>query len=122
MSEWSYGERIITANGRYLDYRDAVDVNDSSIWTRLIQEAGRKCDNYASDLLIDYDAYKRDLPEFVKNHENHQWQFGFRSMGVDHKEFIESGSERQYISRFDLDLIVEDGDLGFFNLELRRVA
>ena len=119
--EYSYGERVITANGRYLAYRDSVDVNDSAIWTRLIQEAGRKCDDYASDLLIDYGSYKRDLPEFVKNKENHQWLFGFRPMGVDHTEFIER-SDRKYFSLFNLNLIIEDDELGFFKLELRRVG
>ena len=120
--KYSHGERVIEADGRYLSYMDSVDVNDSSIWTRLIQEAGRKCDSYASDLLIDYDSYKRDLPELVKRKENFRWLFGFRQTGVDHAGFIEARTGEPYISKFALDLTVEDGELGFFKLALSRIA
>jgi hypothetical protein len=124
--DYSHGEFVIRTNGYYWKEADHVDVNDSGIWNRLIQEAGRKCDFYASDLLIDYDSYKRDLPEFVKRGEGYEWAFGFRSMGVDSKSMIESGYERAYISRFNLTLSIDEvqvsSDYVSFNLELRRVA
>ena len=128
MSDYSYGEFVITASGYYYRNIDHIEVNDSSIWTRLIQEAGRKCDNYASDLLIDYESYKRDLPKFVKRGDNHEWQFGFRQMGVDGASFVAARKldGYSYISEFTLALSIDEvqvsRDFVFFNLELRRVA
>lgn len=112
--EYSCGERIITAKGRYR--WGEVEVNDSSIWTRLIQEAGRKCDWYASDILIWYESYMRVRDECIRSGGEYNWMYGFRTSGVDECEQTEG---RGYISVFSLDLKIRDN--GTFTLELRRV-
>lgn len=74
--------------------------NFSSEWSRLINEAGRWCESYASDILIDFESIKAYL-ERLKNgeeSEGREFWFGFRQMGVDGKSFIESRTEREYAS------------------------
>lgn len=73
-------EPPITARGR------GTDLNTSSILTRLIQEAGRWCKSYASDLLIDWIS----VDEAIRNNglESGSHLFGFRENGVDGERFI----------------------------------
>lgn len=83
---------IRTASG-YSHIRRGVrtqDVNYSDILTKLIQDAGRICDNYASDLFIHW-RYK--IIEKMKNNEltTNTYEIGFRQSGV---EMGEKGSER----------------------------
>ena len=40
---------------------DRVEIGTSSVFSRLIQEAGRWCESYASDLLVDIDRVRRVL-------------------------------------------------------------
>ena len=91
------GERIIDAWG-FLG-NEGVEVNDSSIWNRLVQEAGRKCDHFASDILLDWQMYKKELERSVNNGENRRWLFGFRNSGVDHTEWVENDSGRNLHQR-----------------------
>ena len=74
--------------------------NFSSEWSRLINEAGRWCESYASDILIDFESIKAYL-ERLKNgeeSEGREFWFGFRQMGVDGLSFIQSRTEREYAS------------------------
>ena len=74
--------------------------NFSSEWSRLINEAGRWCESYASDILIDFQSIKAYL-ERLKNgeeSEGREFWFGFRQMGVDNLAFIQSRTEREYAS------------------------
>ena len=76
--------------------------NTADIFTRLIQEAGRWCESYASDLLVDIDSVKdairpeavwSDRLDFAKDAEGKgylEFMFGFRRCGVDHKAYIDA--------------------------------
>lgn len=71
---------VIEAQGR--DF----SINYSSILTKLIQECGRLCESYASDLFITWNEITRKLEE--KTIETSTYLFGIRESGVDHNEFI----------------------------------
>lgn len=71
-------EGKITATGN-LNYTDCI--NYSSILTRLIQEAGRHCRRFASDLFILWSAIERKMEQ--KTLESGRYLFGFREDGVD---------------------------------------
>jgi len=62
------------------------DGNTHSILTHLIQRVGALCENYASDLFIDWSSFKHDA-----DHDEllDEYWFGIRDYGVDHKPFIE---------------------------------
>ena len=90
----------ITETG-YIDSEGKVQFNLTSIFSRLIQEAGRWCESYASDILVDIDSIKNCLKlktDDWKNDEHYEkdadgndmlcFSFGFRQHGVDHKEWI----------------------------------
>lgn len=108
-SRMTYRTDIIEAYGR--DF----DINYSSILTRLIQECGRLCESYASDLFITWDGIVQKLKE--KTMETSTHLFGIREMGVDHNEFVLSRynntgcyAKHEYRKIYRLDVIVE-GDL-----------
>lgn len=61
-----------------------TEINMSSIYTKLIQEAGRYCDFYASDLLFDIDK----IHKIIQSGESGTVYIGFRNSGVDGNEFI----------------------------------
>ena len=85
-------------NGAWLS--SLKDCNFSTEWSRLICEAGRWCESYASDILIDFESIKAYL-ERLKNgeeSEGREFWFGFRQMGVDGLSFIQSRTEREYAS------------------------
>lgn len=97
----------ITASGR------GTEINYSSILSRLIQEAGRWCKSYASDLFIDW----RSIDEAIRNDglESGSHLFGFRESGVDGERFIlsryahradygDAGLEYRSIWRLDIDV------------------
>lgn len=65
-------------------YQGKTEINMSSIYTKLIQEAGRYCDFYASDLLFDIDK----IHKIIQSGESETVYIGFRDSGVDGNEFI----------------------------------
>ena len=71
--------------------------NFSTEWSRLICEAGRWCESYASDILIDFESIKEYLDSLANGEtmESREFWFGFRQMGVDHLAFIQSRTERE---------------------------
>ena len=86
------------SNGAFVS--EIQNCNFSSEWSRLINEAGRWCESYASDIFIDFESIKAYL-ERLKNgeeSEGREFWFGFRQMGVDHLAFIQSRTEREYAS------------------------
>ena len=107
-SRMAYNTKSILAHGRNFD------INYSSILTKLIQECGRLCESYASDLFITWNSIMQKLEE--KTMETSAYLFGIREMGVDHNEFILSrcnnGSRAYYEYRkiYRLDVTIE-GDL-----------
>ncbi len=72
--------KMISAVGRW--ERNKYCVNYSAMLTRLIQEAGRWCEAFASDLFIDWHAVERHL-EKMEEFSNTSFVFGMRRLGVD---------------------------------------
>lgn len=108
-SRMAYRSDIVEAYGR--DF----NINYSSILTKLIQECGRLCESYASDLFITWDGIVQKLKE--KTMETSVHLFGIREMGVDHNEFILSRynnngcyAKNEYRKIYRLNVVVE-GDL-----------
>ena len=104
-------------NGAWLD--SLRDCNFSSEWSRLINEAGRWCESYASDILIDFESIREYLNSLANGEtmESREFWFGFRQMGVDGLSFIESRTEREYASHvyravWRWSFIVEEGKYG----------
>ena len=86
------------SNGAFVS--EIQNCNFSSEWSRLINEAGRWCESYASDILINFESIKAYL-ERLKNgeeSEGREFWFGFRQMGIDNLAFIQSRTEREYAS------------------------
>lgn len=104
----SYYQKVIEAEGR--DF----EINYSDILTKLIQECGRLCEHYASDLFITWSRIERELN--AKTMETSAYLFGIREMGVDHTESVlnrcNNGSRAYYTYRkiYRLDITIE-GDL-----------
>ena len=86
------------SNGAFVS--EIQNCNFSTEWSRLINEAGRWCESYASDILYDYDAINDYLNELASGKEtgNREFWFGFRQSGVDHLAFIRSRTEQEYAS------------------------
>lgn len=74
----------ITADGQIAN--GEVSVNYSSILTKLIQEAGRWCKAYASDLFIFWNAVINALENCQV--DNASYLFGFYETGVDNAKSI----------------------------------
>ena len=105
----TYYSQVIEAQGR--DF----DINYSSILTKLIQECGRLCESFASDLFITWNGIERRFKE--KTMKTSVYLFGIREMGVDHDKFILSRynnygchAKHEYRKIYRLNIIVE-GDL-----------
>lgn len=105
----TYDSKVIEAQGR--DF----DINYSSILTKLIQECGRLCESYASDLFITWNDIVQKLKD--KTMKTSVYLFGIREMGVDHNEFVLSRynnngcyAKHEYRKIYRLNIIVE-GDL-----------
>ena len=87
-----------------------VSINYSSILTRLIQEAGRICEFYASDLFIDWRSIVKALEDGTI--ETGSYLFGFRDSGVDEAKSVlywynETGHGLEHYSaiwRLDIDV------------------
>ena len=78
------GCREITAVGQWI--RTKYEINYSSVLTRLIQETGRWCEYYASDLFIWWDAVNRYLENRPGTNEEKTFVFGMYKSGVDNAE------------------------------------
>lgn len=75
--------------------RNKCNINASDIWTKLIQEAGRWCKRFASDLLCDYMNIAKKIESATL--ETESYLFGFRECGVDHNNYILSRYSNQTI-------------------------
>ena len=122
----TYMERVISECGRAADTWDGKcwEINTSSILTKLIQTAGRFCENYASDLFIDWKYIEESLEN--PDYEGGRYLFGFRQNGVDGNTFILSRynndgkyAKYEYRAMYALDVtITPDGDI---TMDLGRV-
>ena len=111
VNEYAYSRDTITATGW------GLDINFSDILSRLIQEAGRYCERYASDLFIDWASIEKKIEDGTLEAAE-TFLFGFRANGVDHTAYIlsryNSGAysvpEKEYRSLWRLDITSEESD------------
>lgn len=110
--------QVISAKSQSLD-----TINYSSILTKLIQEAGRWCLYYASDLFIDWSRIMREMEEGTLTTGSRL--FGFREYGVDHDTFVFSrysqnsiGARYEYraIWRLDVDVSEEGIEMKLYEV------
>ena len=105
-------EKVYTnAVGWWLNHKERFDINCSTILTKLIQEAGRWCERYASDLFIDWINLMEKLMD--ENFKGGIYLYGFRRDGVDHASYIlsrlnDGESKEYYRSIWRLEVEVED--------------
>lgn len=94
--------------GYFKPLKGKWEINYSSILTKLIQEAGRWCEYYASDLFITWHNIDKNLDDGTMKTE--QFVFGFRNNGVDHKGWYElhKNDVGRYRAVWFLDVIVND--------------
>lgn len=64
----------------------------STILSKLITEAGKACKSYSSDLFISWESMINDIQK-CDNDAEMTYYFGFRELGVDHKDYIETRLE-----------------------------
>ena len=99
------------------------NINYSSILTTLIQQAGRWCENYASDLFLDWKSIDNKL---LSGEEiNEQFLFGFRQQGVDHAAYVQSRLKddpfcQEYRALWVLDIATNKEDL-VMTMQLGRI-
>ena len=117
-SRKTYYSKVIEAEGR--DF----DINYSDILTKLIQECGRLCESYASDLFVDWNGITQKLKD--KTMEPSTYLFGIREMGVDHSEFVlsrynnSSHAYYEYLKIYRLDVIIEGDSIRMKLYEIER--
>lgn len=109
-SDWY---KSIEETGTWSTFDRKWDINYSTILTELIQNAGRWCERYASDLFISWQTVENRLHKISM--DNVSYLFGFRQSGVDHDTFIfsrfnqnEYTEEYRAIYRLDLEFIKDD--------------
>lgn len=99
----------ITESGSYNRSENKWEINYSSILTRLIQEAGRWCEHYASDLFILWNVLNRKLEEGTMGTET--FVFAMYDCGVHHhKEWygLHKDVPRLYRAVWFLDVVTCD--------------
>lgn len=88
------------------------EINYSSILTKLIQEAGRWCEQYASDLFILWNC-NLEVPLTNGIIETKTLVFAFRESGVDGNSWYENHKDESsyYRAIWFLDVVVNDGKI-----------
>ena len=88
-------------------------INMSAIYSKLIKEAGRICEYYASDLLFDLEGVKSWIDGCSKSEyapaRGVSFCFGFRKMGVDHWNFAKNRTNSELYKIYRLDLSTARG-------------
>lgn len=104
---------------------DVVQVNYSSLLTRLIQEAGRYCESYASDLFL---SWQSTLDKLCDNRiKDYSMLFGFRADGVDDARSVFYHEERESlyvyrsIWRLDVEVTKQTDNYKDITMTLYRV-
>lgn len=103
---------MITAEGRWehdIFGQSCWNINTSSILTQLIQDAGKYCEDFASDLFI---QWKVDVDDHLidRDWKGGEFGYGFREYGVDHNEWIKNHKNNPYYYRKirTLKIIIDD--------------
>lgn len=78
--------------GHKSHYDSKYNINLNSILTKLIQDTGRFCERFASDLIIDWDAIRNAVNESEFDELPHTQVFaiGIRENGVDDNSYVVS--------------------------------
>ena len=94
----SESRKDVYTNGTRLS--NANRCNLSTEWSRLIGEAGRWCESYASDILYAADCVRGYLESLASGEtvESREYWFGFREAGVDSKTVIDAYPADTYAS------------------------
>ena len=102
----------ITETGSYNPLEGKWEINYSSILTRLIQEAGRWCESYASDLFVQW-KYRIDQKLDNGTLYTDTFVFAFRDSGVDHEEWYENHKNEYnyYRAVWFLDVVTDKGKI-----------
>ena len=99
----------ITETGSYNPLEGKWEINYSSILTRLIQEAGRWCESYASDLFV---QWKYGIDQKLDNGTLYTdtFVFAFRDSGVDSEEWYENhkNEHNYYRAVWFLDVVTDE--------------
>lgn len=109
------GNPYDTTAGSWSEGWKAYDVNYSTILSKLIFEAGRWCEHYASDLFIYWKSFDEELHN--KDYTGGTYVFGFRECGVDDEKAIltqvnDNGcSTDRYRAIWIMDVAIEDNDI-----------
>ena len=124
VNDLKMGKVYAETDGRWSNYAGKYDVNYSTILTKLIQEAGRWCESYASDLFFDWIHVENILSN--REAKNEKLVFGFRKYGVDHLEYslhqLNSGcSSDYYRSIWMLEILVDNDDNDKLTMKLGKV-
>ena len=102
----------ITETGSYNPLEGKWEINYSSILTRLIQEAGRWCESYASDLFV---QWKYGIDQKLDNGTLYTdtFVFAFRDSGVDSEEWYEThkNEHNYYRAVWFLDVFTDKGKI-----------
>lgn len=103
---------IVTETGSYNPLEGKWEINYSSILTRLIQEAGRWCESYASDLFV---QWKYGIDQKLDNGTLYTdtFVFAFRDSGVDSEEWYENhkNEHNYYRAVWFLDVLTDKGKI-----------
>lgn len=102
----------ITETGSYNPLEGKWEINYSSILTRLIQEAGRWCESYASDLFVQW-KYRIDQKLDNGTLYTDTFVFAFRDSGVDSEEWYENhkNEHNYYRAVWFLDVLTDKGKI-----------
>ena len=102
----------ITETGSYNPLEGKWEINTSSILTRLIQEAGRWCESFASDLFV---QWKYGIDQKLDNGTLYTdtFVFAFRDSGVDSEEWYENhkNEHNYYRAVWFLDVLTDKGKI-----------
>ena len=102
----------ITETGSYNPLEGKWEINYSSILTRLIQEAGRWCESYASDLFV---QWKYGIDQKLDNGTLYTdtFVFAFIDSGVDSEEWYENhkNEHNYYRAVWFLDVLTDKGKI-----------
>lgn len=108
-----YAWRAIEDEGYWNSRAMRWEINYSSILSRLIVEAGKFCEHFASDLFIDWRVIETEMEN--SDYCGGSYLFGFRKDGVDHNAFVFNRydsdgkfAQYQYRSMWRLDVVTED--------------
>ena len=102
----------ITETGSYNPLEGKWEINYSSILTRLIQEAGRWCESFASDLFV---QWKYGIDQKLDNGTLYTdtFVFAFKDSGVDSEEWYENhkNEHNYYRTVWYLDVLTDEGKI-----------